>query len=113
MSRSLTALLTAATLAVFSWPALAQPTGQVCGAHAEIAGKLAEHYREKRIGYGILADGRMVEMYATAGGETWSLVVTWTSGMSCLMAVGQRWKTVASASDLIRHIKVERTRYER
>jgi hypothetical protein len=110
MFRSLTTLLTAAVLAAFSWPALAQPTGPVCGAHAEIAGKLAESYREKRIGYGILADGRLLEMYSAAGGETWSLVVTWTSGMSCLMAVGQSWRTVAAASDLIRRIKVERMR---
>ena len=104
MSRPLTALLTAALLAAFSWTALAQPTAQFCASHAEIAGKLAEDYREKRTAYGILADGRLLEMYSTPGGETWSLVVTWENGVSCLVLVGQSWQTVAASTDWIRQI---------
>jgi hypothetical protein len=106
MFRSLTVLLTAAALAAFSWPALAQAPGQPCSSHAEIIGKLASDYREKRVGYGILADGRLMEMFAATGGTTWSLVITWPTGMSCLVLVGQRWQTVASASDLIRRIRI-------
>ncbi len=37
------------------------------------------------------ADGRMVEIYATDDGATWSMVITTPEGQSCVVASGEAW----------------------
>jgi hypothetical protein len=101
-------LLTAAFLAAFALPTLAQPAGQFCAPRAVIASKLAADHHERLVGVGVLADDALLEMYATPGGETWSLLVTYSTGISCLVIVGKNWQQVAGAPPgLRRPIKAE------
>ena len=87
-------LLLAAALAAVAAPACAQA---VCGPRAEIAARLAGEFAEVPIGRGLSADGRMVEVFASADGS-WTLVATRPDGHACLAAVGEAWEAVALQS---------------
>ena len=102
----LRSVLIAAFLAAFSLPAFAQPAGQVCAPRAVIAGKLGADHHERLVGIGVVADDALLEMFATSGGETWSVVVTWATGISCLVLAGKNWQQVAGQPPgLLRPIK--------
>lgn len=54
---------------------------------------LAENYGEKQSGYGLAANSAMVELF-TAPTGSWTLLVTYPNGGTCVIASGQAWETV-------------------
>lgn len=74
-------------------PAMAQEVeGPFCGDHTSITAQLGKRYLEKRVGIGLLDDGRMVEIFASSSiKSTWSLLVTIPGGVTCLVASGEAW----------------------
>lgn len=75
-------------------PAAAQ---QVCMARSELSSMLGDRFAEKQVAYGLSANGRMVEIYATGDGATWTMVVTTPEGQSCIVASGEAWAGVVQA----------------
>ena len=80
--------------------AAAQAINPYCGDHTEITSRLGKTYGEARAGFGLLEDGRMVEIFTSRQG-TWSLLVTMPSGVTCLVATGDAWQSppVVSVAD--------------
>ena len=72
-------------------PASAQ---MVCGNHEAIEKRLAENYKEVRTGVGLAANGALLELYTSEKG-TFTVVLTRPNGLSCLMAVGEAWNSIA------------------
>lgn len=95
--RPLAGLLIAALWAAFSWPASAQAIELFCGDHTQITNRLGKSYAESRIGFGRLDDSRLVEIFASPQG-TWSLLVTWPNGPTCLVASGAGWQDLPRAA---------------
>ena len=62
-----------------------------CMARDEMLGTLERDYGEVPVAYGTAGD-RLVEMTASPDGRTWSLIVTWPEGGSCIFAAGQDWE---------------------
>jgi hypothetical protein len=52
---------------------------------------LEDKYSEERIAWGLAANGSVVELIVSASGS-WSLLSTSTSGLTCLIASGERWE---------------------
>ena len=77
-----------ATIALAGVPAAAQTA---CGDHNQITDRLATNYSESRVGYGLDGDGRMVELFASGQGS-WTILVTFPDGRTCLMAAGEDWE---------------------
>ena len=77
--------------------ATAQAINAFCGDHTEITSRLGKTYGESRAGFGLLDDGRMVEIFTSQQG-TWSLLVTAPSGVTCLVASGEAWQIPPVAS---------------
>ena len=71
-----------------------------CGDHAQITDRLGEEYAELRIGIGRIDDGRLIEIFASPGG-TWTLLVTWPNGATCLFAWGDGWQGLPRAASSI------------
>jgi len=88
----LTRLLTLAALmvALYGAPVAAQ---QVCDLHETQSNQLKSRYGEQRIGFGMSGPAAIVEIWANTETGTWTILVVYPDGMSCLKAAGESWQT--------------------
>ena len=65
-----------------------------CGPRANVIETLESRYQEQRIGVGVAGNqAAVVELFVSEAG-TWTIIVTRTSGVSCMVSAGQGWETV-------------------
>lgn len=69
-------------------PALAQ---QNCQEREALVAKLDEGYSEKLIGRGLQGDARLFEVFMSSDGSSWTIIQSFPTGMSCIMAAGTDW----------------------
>ncbi|MDV7145197.1 hypothetical protein R3X27_21145 [Tropicimonas sp. TH_r6] len=91
--KSLTAILALGW--VLSAPAVEAQQQRSCGQRDPIVERLAEKYGESRQSIGLGADNSLLEVYASPDTGSWTILVTYASGLSCLMATGQNFETMA------------------
>ena len=84
-------VLAVAPLMAVSAASAADPTDQLCDKRETILQTLERQYGELEIGYGVTMDGALLELATAKDGVTWTLVRTMPTGMSCLVAAGQKW----------------------
>ncbi len=82
-----------ATIALASIPAVAQTE---CADHNQITDRLATKYSESRVGIGLDGNGRVVEVFASRQGS-WTILVTFPDGRTCLIAAGEDWQPLMLA----------------
>lgn len=63
----------------------------LCAERDEIIDKLESSHSEEIVGLGI-ASGFLVELLTSKDGSTWSIVITYPTGRSCVVAVGEDWR---------------------
>jgi hypothetical protein len=63
-----------------------------CGKAAAIAATLAERFGETPAGRGLSATGSLLEVYASASGDTWTAVQVLPTGQACVIATGRDWQ---------------------
>ena len=66
----------------------------ICGGHSDVVAALAKALQQKQIGYGVVGQAAIVEVYVSASG-TWSMLVTDVQGRSCIFATGDGWENTA------------------
>ena len=71
--------------------AFAQPA---CLPHGAMVDLLAGRYSEQRVSVGLETGGRLIEVFATADGGTWTMVMTTPNGVTCVIAAGLEWQDV-------------------
>jgi hypothetical protein len=94
--------LTAAALVglvAFAAPALAQAPPQTavapaCHSHADLSEMLNQKYAEQPSALGVQANGHLVEVFVSADGASWTIVITRPDGWSCIVAVGEHWESL-------------------
>lgn len=64
----------------------------VCMAHTDLANHLDSRFSEAPIAIGLANDNRLVEVFSSGDGSTWTMVLTKPDGMSCVMATGEDWE---------------------
>lgn len=69
-------------------PAFAQ---SACLTRPEMLALLDERYSEKSIAGGLESSGRLIEVFVSPDGKTWSMVLTTPDGTSCIIAAGEEW----------------------
>jgi hypothetical protein len=72
-------------------PASAQAPA-MCAARADIVANLQGKFSEAPVAIGLDNGGGVVEVLASPDGGTWTIIVTDTHGVSCLMAAGEYWE---------------------
>lgn len=87
---SLTAALVSALS--FSAPAWAQFTGP-CDTRANILNHLSGQYKEVPVAMGLTSSGAVIEVLTSPSG-TWTFLVTYPNGLTCLFASGEAWESV-------------------
>ena len=89
-------LFTAAAIALIATQAEAQQNRN-CAPREAVAERLAKTYGESRQSIGLGEQGTMIETWASADTGTWTITVTTTDMMTCLVASGQSWEELADA----------------
>lgn len=72
-------------------PAAAMADEPACQTHTDIARALAQGFGETREAVGLASTGHLIEIFASADGDTWTLVLTDVDGTSCILAEGEAW----------------------
>lgn len=78
-------------------PQYLQAQGQNCAPRPKVLEKLTQQFGETRQSIGLAAQGSVVEVFASAETGSWTITVTLPSGMTCLVASGQSFETLAEA----------------
>ncbi|MGV6839897.1 MAG: hypothetical protein ACWA40_06855 [Planktomarina sp.] len=89
--------LTAASIAVFilgQTPAIGQSAP--CGQRDQVVGQLTQKYGETRRSIAMAHNNSVVEVYASDDTGTWTITVTSAHGVTCLMASGQSYESIAA-----------------
>ena len=95
MFAKLSSLSLAAVLAAVSLPGLSGPSAAAlrCGAHDDIAKVLDSKFKESRRVMGVINARTVMEIFMSQEG-TWTMLVTDTSGTTCITASGEDWQEV-------------------
>ncbi len=73
-------------------PALAQT---LCGPRDGLVEQLKSGWDEILVAQGLTnANDRLIELFASKDGKTWTLIITYSNGPSCIIIAGHNWQTV-------------------
>jgi hypothetical protein len=92
-SMSLAAVFAAISLISIVGKAEAAPQ---CGKHDKIVEVLGNKFKETRRVMGVVNSTAVMELFMSPQG-TWTMVITDTSGLSCITASGEEWQDVPVA----------------
>ena len=70
----------------------------VCLPKGDLADWLSDSYAEGRVAAGLGSGGRLIEVFSTGDGATWTIVMTTAEGLSCVVATGEAWRLKAADS---------------
>ena len=66
-----------------------------CAKREAVVSRLAQAYGEVRHSMGLGANNAVIEVFASDETGTWTITVTTTDGMTCLVASGQAYEELA------------------
>lgn len=89
--RAFGASLLAPALLLGANAARAEP---VCASHEAVSKQLEQRYAEAPIAMGLANSGKLVQVFASADGVSWTVVLTEPDGTSCIAASGRYWQTM-------------------
>lgn len=67
------------------------PPQTVCGDREDVVRQLEEKYGEARNGIGLQPGRGVIEVYSSTETGSWTIIITNTQGISCLLAAGEAW----------------------
>jgi hypothetical protein len=83
-----------AVMALSAVPARAQ---LVCGGHSDLVAGLAKALQQKQVGYGVVGQKAVIEIYVSASG-TWTMLITGVEDRSCVLATGDGWENTLAVA---------------
>jgi len=63
-----------------------------CGPRGELSQALEQRYSEVPVAVGLIDTKTVIEVFARADGETWTIVTSRADGMSCIIGAGKAWQ---------------------
>ena len=75
----------------------------VCGGHDDVIAGLTQAFQQRQIGYGVVGQAAIVEIYVSTSG-TWTLLITDVNGQSCILAIGEGWENTLTGAAMARGI---------
>jgi hypothetical protein len=88
--RWIAAILGAAFIALFATPVGAQT---VCGERAKFIEMLGTKYLEQPVSMGLTSTGAVIEVFTSPKGS-WSILLTYPTGSTCMVAAGDKWEAL-------------------
>ncbi|PLP60229.1 hypothetical protein CYK37_08115 [Mesorhizobium loti] len=68
-----------------------------CGMRDVIVARLGQLFQERQIGYGLVGQVAVVEIYVSAAG-TWTVLMTEAGGRTCIVGAGDGWENTLTTS---------------
>ena len=68
---------------------------QHCAPRDQVVERLADKYGETRQSMGLGSNNAVMEVFASADSGSWTITVTMTNGITCLVASGQAFEELA------------------
>ena len=96
MSRIVSTLCLSVLLPVASVAGSIPASASVCMNHKTLTGYLSEKFKEEPKAVGLVEQQNLMEVFVSAKG-TWTIVMTSTQGVSCIIAAGDTWEEVKLA----------------
>ncbi|MEP3245171.1 MAG: hypothetical protein ABJN40_13505 [Sneathiella sp.] len=62
-----------------------------CFERDKVTSHLDEAFAEASIAAGMTEDGSLLEVFSDIHGKTWTILISTTSGLACIMASGHDW----------------------
>jgi hypothetical protein len=92
---------------VFACGAFASPLGAQtasnprvpCHNAIEIARQLSSKYDEAPVAFGLQSNGNLLQVYSSSQKDTWTVVSTTPTGVSCIVAAGKRWESLPAVNN--------------
>ena len=78
-------------------PAFAQPARPVCSDRTKFLNALSSIHPESPVAMGLATNGSVVKVLASMTGS-WTILVTWPDGRSCVAAVGEGWEELKTTT---------------
>lgn len=93
------ALMIGLSTLLVTWAAVRPAAAQAapCLAAAEMRKTLGEKFNEKPVAVGLIDESTIVEIFAEGDGSGWTIVLTRSSGQSCIAAAGSTWMQITAA----------------
>jgi len=82
---------------VFGMASIAPPVhaqAAKCGPRDQIVERLGVKFQERMVSGGLSSATKLVEIWTTEDGATWTILLTEASGRTCIMAAGEDWLDV-------------------
>jgi hypothetical protein len=70
---------------------------QHCAPREKVVERLADKYGETRQSMGLGSNNAVMEVFASMDSGSWTITVTMTNGITCLVASGQAFEELAEA----------------
>ncbi len=86
------------TLGLALGPRVASGQSAYCGERSGIIKMLKENYDETQTAIGLSSDGHLIEVFAAPSG-TWTMLVTYPAGVTCVVRSGLGWQQIHQPQD--------------
>ena len=70
-----------------------------CHNAIEIARQLSSKYDEAPVAFGLQSNGNLLQVYSSSEKDTWTVVSTTPTGVSCIVAAGKRWESLPAVNN--------------
>lgn len=92
MTRAVPALAILVLAALTATTTMAQSYGgNVCAPRDTIVTSLTMQYGEKAVGSGFQGDRQIIEVFASDTRGSWTIIITQTNGIACVVGAGTEW----------------------
>jgi hypothetical protein len=78
-----------------------EPTKSNCETREAVLDFLSSQYSEAPVAMGVSRDGGVVEVLTSGPGATFTIIVTMPNGLTCMVAAGDGWESLAPLSQHI------------
>ena len=79
---------------LITWPMTVK--GQTfCMKHTDFVAQVAREFQETLAGFGILSDKRVIAVFASPRGATFTLAFTTPEGLTCPIGAGNNWRHIS------------------
>ena len=68
-----------------------------CGKHDRVVAFLQSKYKERRVGLGLVSNRGVMELFVSAKARTWTVLLTDTQGIACIVAAGDSYEQAKPA----------------
>jgi len=91
-------LLAAGCILAVTSVALGQGPPGACFPREHLLSWLSENFGEEPVGFGV-TDGKLLELLTSKDGQSWTIIMTWPNGTSCMMTGGEGWRRVLQPAE--------------